>query len=334
MPRAVKAVFTDLDGTLVHYPAELSAYSTVVAEDAAAGTATLEYTATGARVPCRVLPSLTGGVSYISLRTLALAARLRAAGVVLTIITGARASTYAARRPALPEADYEFFENGGRKLAKGAVDPAWTDRFADALGEVPAGVDEGTMMPPALPPPEDRPGRLWELARELRADGWAVDARDYAANFRVDVRKSPGKSAADLSAALAAPRLADAALASSFNLGKADVYPAGSGKANAARHVLELEGIDAADAVALFDDDNDLELGALVGRSFLPGVTHESVLEAMKQHGGRWVLTEKRGVLGAEEALERVLALHEQGVEAAAAEAAADRAHANAPALV
>lgn len=100
------------------------------------------------------------------------------------------------------------------------------------------------------------------------------------------------------------------------------MYPAGSGKANAARHVLELEGIDASEAIAIFDDDNDLELGALVGRSFLPGVTHESVLAAMKEHGDRWVLTEKRGVLGAEEALERILALHE-GAKASAAEAEA-----------
>ena len=33
-------------------------------------------------------------------------------------------------------------------------------------------------------PPAERPGILWELYRELAADGWSLDAFSYTTNFR------------------------------------------------------------------------------------------------------------------------------------------------------
>ena len=47
-------------------------------------------------------------------------------------------------------------------------------------------------------------------------------------------------------------------LATSFNLGLADVYPAISGKHNAAKHLLEVFDASADSAVLMADDDNDL----------------------------------------------------------------------------
>ena len=47
-------------------------------------------------------------------------------------------------------------------------------------------------------------------------------------------------------------------LATSFNLGLADVYPAVSGKHNAAKHLLEVFKASADSAVLMADDDNDL----------------------------------------------------------------------------
>ncbi|CDF39098.1 unnamed protein product [Chondrus crispus] len=244
----------------------------------------------------------------MSLRTSHLIAELRAAGVVFVIITGARSSTYIGRRPLLPQADFEFFENGGRKLAAGVLDPAWTDRFVAEVGPI---LDRSSLLPD-LPPVEVRDGTLWQLYRQLAHDGWNIDARDYMTNIRVDVKKSEGKTASQFQA-IVENECPKRALASSFNLGKGDIYPQGSGKANAARHILQTLGIDSKDAIALFDDDNDLELGALVGRSFLPGVTHPSVLEALK-HQPTWTLTEQRGVLGTESALETILALRKESL--------------------
>jgi hydroxymethylpyrimidine pyrophosphatase-like HAD family hydrolase len=307
---AVHCLFSDVDGTLVHYPKDFNEYATIVSEDDIANTATIRYNISGEERECVVLTSMTGGKAYMSTATVSIVERLRAMGVLFVIITGARSSTYLQRRRVLPRADYEFCENGGRMLADGVLVPNWTDSFEDQVGSI---ADRCAVLPPGLDPPERRDGSLWDLHNKMKADGWKIDARDYVTNFRVDVAKSVGKSVDDFYAATAA-ELAPRKLASSFNLGKADIYPAGSGKANAAANVLRIKGWSPSDAVAMFDDDNDLELGALVGRSFLPGVTHQSVLDAMKNQGESWTVTKSRGFLGTEEALMAVVALREESM--------------------
>lgn len=154
------------------------------------------------------------------------------------------------------------------------------------------------------PPPEARPEPLWRAYSKLSSLGWQLDARDYETGFRV--RLSEGD--APRFQREAAPILRRHGLASSTNLGLVDVFPRGSGKAAAARHILRQLGLSPADAVALFDDDNDVEMGDLCARSFLPAVTHESV-RALLAERPAWEVMPHRGPLGTEEALERVLQL-------------------------
>ncbi|KAI0562760.1 haloacid dehalogenase-like hydrolase [Gracilaria domingensis] len=310
----VSVLFSDLDGTLVHYPKEFLHYAQIIEQVAATEHspefATIRYNDTNETRKCVVLPSMTGGKAYLSLRTKELVARLREMGVIFVIITGARSSTYVSRRASLPAADYEFYENGGRKIVNGQLDASWSEQFKPQVGEI----GDRVSLVPDMPPPNERDGTLWKLYDELVAQGWSTDSRQYSTNFRVDVAKSDGKTAADF-AAIVADKCAALGLASSYNLGKADLYPAASGKANAARHVLHICGIARADAVAIFDDDNDLELGALCGRGFLPGVTHESVLAALKEHA-EWSVSKRMGFLGTEEALEKIVALRSEALSA------------------
>lgn len=63
-----------------------------------------------------------------------------------------------------------------------------------------------------------------------------------------------------------------AGLVSTINLGKADVYPAYSGKANAAVHIAKQMGADIKDCAFLCDDDNDIDLAKVVGRAYMPTV--------------------------------------------------------------
>lgn len=297
----VRVLFSDLDGTLAHYEKDMKEYASIVGEPAKDGSVTIEYNQLGVQRECAVLGSLSSSTAYMSHETTRLVQHLRAAGVLIVIITGARSSTYLGRRAALPAADYEFFENGGRMLASGELVPEWTATFADEVGPVKATIEPGD---DAAPPPSDRTGKLWDLYREMKEAGWKVDARDYYTSFRVDV------------AGTTTPGLDDAAfagwdfrgLAYSFNLGKADIYPSTSGKAAAAKEVLRRHGLRSAHAVAMFDDHNDLELGELASRSFLPGVTHDSVLDALHRHDN-WEMTNSRGVLGTEEALAAVMRL-------------------------
>lgn len=304
-PSNVDVVFSDLDGTLLHYPKHFLEYAEIISEQPASTdapeTVTIKYKENNEICECVALTSMTGGKAYISRKTNRLIQQLRELGVIFVIITGARSSTYGARRPLLPAADYEFFENGGRKLCNGVLDSAWTARFEAQIGVI----EDSQNLLPSLPPPKERTGSLWGLYEELLADGWQIDIRNYVANFRVDVANSAGKT--DTKFREVVERECEKrGLTSSFNLGKADIYPAASGKANAARHILELNHIDATNAVALFDDDNDLELGALCGASFLPSVTHPNVLEAIKEHP-EWTLMKRKGFLGTEDAIENII---------------------------
>lgn len=301
---APQVLFSDIDGTIVHYPKEFNEYAEIVTENEQNGTAKIRYKLTGEERDCVVLSSMTGGKSYLSQNTIDLIARAREIGLCFVLITGARTSTYISRRPLLPKADFEFFENGGRKLEHGVLDPGWTDLMAAATGPV---ADRAALLP-GLPPADERAGTLWEVYRMLKKDGWKLDARNYTTNFRVIV--DGDKTTKDFEETVV-PLLAERGLATSFNLGKADIYPAMSGKANAAKHILDARGWSAQQAVAMFDDDNDLELGALCGRSFLPGVTHPNVLSALQKHPS-WELTKHRGFLGTEEALRAIIALRER----------------------
>lgn len=306
---SVSVLFSDLDGTLVHYPKDFNAYAEIIHEDGTTNTATMRYRQTGEERKCHILTSMTGGKAYISLRTKELIQKLRDFGVIFVIITGARTSTYMTRRPLLPTADFEIFENGGRMLRGGMLDASWTDRFIGQVGQIA----DRTNVLPDLPAAREREGSLWGLYRMMVEEGWKADARDYTTNFRVDVDGSKGKTEEDLQAVVQR-EVGKRGLATSFNLGKADFYPGGSGKGNAAKRVLEIVGMEGMEAVAMFDDDNDIELGDVCGMALLPGVTHRSVLKALESRPG-WVVMERGGVLGSEMALERIVGMRERMLE-------------------
>lgn len=302
-------VFSDIDGTLVHYPKDFNSYASVISTDTETGTVIIEYKQTREQRICVPLPSKTGGTSYISQKTHHLITKLRSLpNTTFVIITGARASTYTSRRPKLPNADYEFFENGGRKLCNGLLDHKWSDQFHQFVGEIP---HVPQLSPSGMAEPNKRVGKLWDVYRILEEQGWKLDARDYTTNLRVDVKNSEGKTGDDFENVVR-DLVKIQGLDSSFNLGKADIYPKGSGKGNAARHVLDLLNVKAEDAVALFDDDNDIDLGILCGASYLPGVTHETVLNAMK--GRPWTVMDRKGFLGTEDALETVIELRQRAL--------------------
>ncbi|KAI8469912.1 MAG: hypothetical protein J3K34DRAFT_521817 [Monoraphidium minutum] len=291
--------FSDIDGTLVHYPET----EEIIELQRAGGIILLP-------------PSTTGRVGIISEETLRLAARLRGAGARLAIVSGARTPTVLQRLPFLPAADAIVSENGGRifypdpdGLAAAPLkeDLEWRAALAPAAG--PPGEE-------ALPP-ERRSGAVWGYYRQLAEAGWKLDALGYATAFRLT--QTPGKSAADLEAAIAAR---PPALKCSFNLGVADFYPAASGKEGAAARLLARWGGAARAAVHLGDDDNDLPLARLVGRAFLPSISEESVAAAVAAEPGRFVVADQKWTAGTEQML-RAVARHFAAARGAALPGAA-----------
>ena len=87
-----------------------------------------------------------------------------------------------------------------------------------------------------------------------------------------------------------------------------DFFPAISGKGGAVAYLMGKLGIDAEEAVALFDDDNDLPMAEQVGHCAVVQATHPNVARAV-ENNPHWAIARAKGVLAVEELLEQLLTL-------------------------
>lgn len=131
----LRAIFSDIDGTVVHYKASLLSLGYEMVATTAAGdtSASIEsgdirpnlapcpsvvwrHRESGRSVHCLEVPSATLGGGYISRGTLKLVDDLRRLGVAFVLMTGARTSTFLSRllSHTLPICDYGVCEGGGR----------------------------------------------------------------------------------------------------------------------------------------------------------------------------------------------------------------------------
>jgi len=184
--KATCMLFSDIDGTLVHYHDQLEALGTVTTSTESKTGLQYRSKASGTALDIIALPlSSTGLQAFISVETLELVQNIRGAGAMLVIISGARVSTVTSRIPMLPTADVYVMENGGRIFYNTAAggsgltpfteDMAWRERHAPWTGSLSeAALDV-----------EDRPSQLWQMYRTLRSQGWTVDANSYSTSFRV-----------------------------------------------------------------------------------------------------------------------------------------------------
>ena len=186
MIRLPRIIFSDLDGTLVHFERHFRAHGEVRDTDVARGTATYVCRTSGAQRPCRLLPTSTMGAGLLSERTCELVDALRERGVLFVFISGARKSTMLQRLPLLPAADFAVAETGGRMYALGGrreapsadrLDTEWTAQIEAQVGPIEA-----------VPGAEHRAGALWDWCRELQGRGMRCDTRSYTCCFRVDCR--------------------------------------------------------------------------------------------------------------------------------------------------
>jgi len=106
-PGPIKIIFSDLDGTLIHYP-------TTETKTKTKGDAAAEIDKPEQKV-LKFPPSSTGLRGEISTRTVSLVDEIRRQhGVRFVLVTGMRTSTLLQRLPYLPRADAYCSENGGR----------------------------------------------------------------------------------------------------------------------------------------------------------------------------------------------------------------------------
>ena len=323
--------FSDVDGTLVHYPADPSHRS--------ADSNSLIF----------LPPSSTGMHGVISSRTLRLAQRLRSEGQVrLVLVSGMRGTTLLKRLPYLPRADAYACDAGGRiyypvdcsaasadgRAYDGPIiqpvkfngatskdlepfgiveDEEWKRRMQsmDAAGE--DGYDDNI-------PIVDRRGLMWDYARTLQSQGFVLDFKGYSTCFRVNRKQQRDDAIDDAKFDSLMKEAPPSGLATSVNLGCIDFYPSISGKRNACHYLAtkfaanpDVDLLSKA-AVCICDDDNDLEMALSCRHAFIPGITSESMKETIHDNPGKFTVTEDaaRNIVetaATEAALTKVLAM-------------------------
>ena len=252
MAMTTKIVFSDVDGTLVHYPETIPKNDETI---------------------LALPPSSTGMRAVISHETLRLCREIRQnKGRQMVLVSGMRTSTLLNRLPYLPRADAYCSEAGGRIFYPidaddndrsdvlirpmpfpGATaadlkpfslreDLEWRSRIEQAASGADGFVGQELAMlvgsssaapTPAQIPVAQRQGPLWEYARLLQSQGLTLDTKGYATSFRVTARQQKESSMETFLAlqqgnALACPT----EVTTHTNLGSMDFYPTISGKKN------------------------------------------------------------------------------------------------------
>jgi len=295
----LRAIFSDIDGTLVHYAKDFTKHGIrLLSSDETSSTAIVENE-NGDRRKCRLLPSSTMGPACISERTIELVDELRREhGVLFCVVTAARKSTMVSRWDLLPNCDAHVCESGSRIWVNGIPDEEFSNRFASVCGPMNREA-EGA---------DERIEPLWRFYRKLKEDvpGLAMDSRSYYGMFRVGTRGDVAVEAA-LRDVIRTSLPDDVSCAT--NLGKYDFYPSVAGKGGAVSYLQKLFGVSESETAALFDDDNDLPMAERCGIHMLPGLTSDSVKAAAicEQPGWYVANTVGQGVFAIEECLEVLL---------------------------
>jgi len=274
-PEPPVAIFSDVDGTLVHYP-EGNDKSFLLDNIGKAITI-------GKNNKILQLPaSATGLQGVISSQTLAKCQEIRNSGSKLVLVSGMRTSTLLKRLPFLPLSDAYCNEGGGRifyrvplsedvpkedwpsfvvhpEVYDGATeedlqpfalqeDMAWRQQMeqSDAAGtdgyigvELPPQESSGDNNDPIRHVPlSDRVGALWDYAQDLSSQGFVLDTNGYATCFRVNRKQQITPESKDsFERLLAGSVTCPPGISTSTNLGCVDFYPEDSGKNNCCRYL-------------------------------------------------------------------------------------------------
>eukprot|EP00558_Chaetoceros_sp_UNC1202_P006830 CAMPEP_0197236712 /NCGR_PEP_ID=MMETSP1429-20130617/3738_1 /TAXON_ID=49237 /ORGANISM="Chaetoceros sp., Strain UNC1202" /LENGTH=422 /DNA_ID=CAMNT_0042695561 /DNA_START=211 /DNA_END=1479 /DNA_ORIENTATION=+ len=273
----IRFVFSDVDGTLVHYPEDMD-HDNDNHNDNHNGN---EKQSEEGNAVLHLPPSSTGMRGVISSKTLKLCQLLRREhNVKLVLVSGMRTSTLIKRLPYLPRADAYASEAGGRIFYPKSIDggdgtgvvrpvsfdgateedlqpytleedKSWRSKLSR---EDAAGTDgyvgdamaiflgkkkqNGEEDARLIPIDERSGGALWKFAQELQRRGFVIDYKGYSSCFRVNRKhQEEDKITNQEFEALKTMDVSSLGLATSVNLGCVDFYPVSCGKKNCCAYI-------------------------------------------------------------------------------------------------
>ncbi|KAG7365433.1 haloacid dehalogenase-like hydrolase [Nitzschia inconspicua] len=313
----ISLVFSDLDGTLLHYPTKI-------------------LKGENGNQLLKLPPSSTGMRGVISSKTHSIIQEIRRTkDVKFVLVSGMRTSTFLNRLPFLPKADAYCTEAGGRifypttdvdqsdafvvkpKPFDGAMpedlipfgiieDPEWRSRQEQVAGPYDSpDLKELAKNPSLVKPLKERDGLLWDFARDLVHKGYVLDTKGYSACFRVNRKQQDTISDSEFDALLDGRIKPFEGLASSINLSCVDYYPATSGKKHCCLYLAERFFPDSKGgptkfvkehSVCLCDDDNDLEMAEACGHAYIPEISSQSMKEIIGRYPDHFTQTGGEGM--------------------------------------
>jgi len=328
-------LFSDLDGTLIHYP---------------------DLSSTPANEPMkndiiRLPPSSTGMQGVISSKTHQMIKDIRKSGTKVVLVSGMRTTTLLSRLPFLPRADAYCSEAGGRIFYATDAPPNKSDfvvkpkRYAGAKHEdlQPFGLKEDAewrsmmekrsgkldglnLLQQSMKDSSivsdvcERDGLLWDYARSLMEEGYVLDTKGYSTCFRVNRKQQTEEMEDKFDAMVKSGVKPWGGLTTSTNLGCVDFYPKESGKLKCCQYlsgvffpkVGAVNDFMASHAVCMCDDDNDLEMAMACRHAYIPEVTSESMARMIQKEASHFTKTcgeetGRRGYRATEAALELIL---------------------------
>ena len=248
-------VFSDIDGTLVHYPDDLQEEM-------------VDVKCRDEKHILKLPPSSTGLRGSISSKTIELCQRIRRENAKFVLVSGMRTSTLLKRLPYLPRADAYASESGGRifypvtdnshyhgdviapKEYNGATEDAltpfgleedleWRSKVSKTagidgyVGDIFDVFQLQKFSPSPVIPIKERNGPLWQFAKDLEGKGFIIDYRGYSCSFRVNLKQQVNPNILEEGfSRLTEMDISGFGLSRSVNLGCVDFYPKESGKKN------------------------------------------------------------------------------------------------------
>lgn len=270
-------IFSDVDGTLcfnerIHGIKHIRKHldGTVIVRDPVSGNTHEAYDV-----------SVGTYQAYMAVESRRLAHRLRE-GYNFVLVTGARPSTVHTRKDYFDFADAIILENGGMIYDNHfSIDPFW-HRSLEAERE-----------------------QLADVAQYLKSQSWSLDDQGRTSAIRVrredNWHKAP-EQYDELRDCFELP----SGLKKTSNLGSLDIILRSAGKENAVRFVMQNQGYQASDTIAIGDDINDLGFLRMGGRRYVLANSYPEVIAEAQKSG--WYISEGNHFDGINEILNQILA--------------------------